>query len=144
MRGTIAHAALQAGSLPVRAASKLPGARLRRIALHGPFIDVSTTLQDEIIPLTASGWSQRGDPQRARKTDATPLLFHLGMAAGHSGRGGRSGRFAQRQDAARKQARFIELAGIPERARARACGPAGRPAQRPRRKASASVMTAIA
>jgi oligopeptidase B len=46
---------------------------------------------------------------RAHKTDAQPLLFHVTMEAGHSGR---SGRFERLVEAAREYAFFLDLAGI--------------------------------
>jgi len=46
---------------------------------------------------------------RARKTDANPLLFHITMEAGHSGK---SGRFERLAEAAREYAFFLDLAGL--------------------------------
>jgi len=48
---------------------------------------------------------------RARKTDSQPLLFHVTMEAGHSGR---SGRFERLVEAAREYAFFLDLAGVRE------------------------------
>jgi oligopeptidase B len=45
---------------------------------------------------------------RARKTDANPLLFHVTMEAGHSGK---SGRFERLVEVAREYAFFLDLAG---------------------------------
>ena len=48
---------------------------------------------------------------RATKTDSNPLLFHVTMEAGHSGK---SGRFERLAEAAREFAFFLELAGLPD------------------------------
>lgn len=48
---------------------------------------------------------------RARKTDRNPLLFHITMEAGHSGK---SGRFERLTEVAREYAFFLDLAGIRE------------------------------
>jgi oligopeptidase B len=45
---------------------------------------------------------------RARKTDSNPLLFHVTMEAGHSGK---SGRFERLAETAREYAFFIDLGG---------------------------------
>jgi oligopeptidase B len=46
---------------------------------------------------------------RATKTDSNPLLFHVTMEAGHSGK---SGRFERLAEAAREFAFFLDLVGI--------------------------------
>jgi len=46
---------------------------------------------------------------RARKTDSNPLIFHVNMDAGHSGR---SGRFRRLDETAREYAFFLDLAGM--------------------------------
>jgi oligopeptidase B len=46
---------------------------------------------------------------RATKTDRNPLLFHVTMEAGHSGK---SGRFERLAEAAREFAFFLDLAGL--------------------------------
>jgi oligopeptidase B len=46
---------------------------------------------------------------RATKTDRNPLLFHVTMEAGHSGK---SGRFERLVEVAREYAFFLDLAGI--------------------------------
>jgi oligopeptidase B len=46
---------------------------------------------------------------RARKTDASPLLLHMDLEAGH---GGKSGRFERLRDKAREFAFFLDLAGV--------------------------------
>ncbi|HSQ09889.1 MAG TPA: S9 family peptidase [Burkholderiaceae bacterium] len=46
---------------------------------------------------------------RATKTDRNPLLFHVTMEAGHSGK---SGRFERLAEAAREFAFFLDLAGV--------------------------------
>ena len=48
---------------------------------------------------------------RARKTDSNPLIFHVNMAAGHSGK---SGRFERLEETAREYAFFLDLAGVRE------------------------------
>jgi len=48
---------------------------------------------------------------RARKTDSNPLIFHVNMAAGHSGK---SGRFERLEETAREYGFFLNLAGIAE------------------------------
>ena len=48
---------------------------------------------------------------RARKTDANPLLFHINMQAGHSGK---SGRFERLTEIAREYAFFLDLLGVRE------------------------------
>lgn len=45
---------------------------------------------------------------RARKTDSNPLIFHVNMEAGHSGK---SGRFERLEETAREFAFFLDLAG---------------------------------
>lgn len=46
---------------------------------------------------------------RARKTDSNPLLFHVNMEAGHSGK---SGRFERLEETAREYSFFLDLAGM--------------------------------
>jgi oligopeptidase B len=46
---------------------------------------------------------------RARKTDSNPLIFHVNMEAGHSGK---SGRFERLEETAREYGFFLDLAGI--------------------------------
>ncbi|HTN48059.1 MAG TPA: S9 family peptidase [Burkholderiaceae bacterium] len=46
---------------------------------------------------------------RARRTDSNPLLFHITMEAGHSGK---SGRFERLNEVAREYAFFLDLAGV--------------------------------
>jgi oligopeptidase B len=46
---------------------------------------------------------------RARKTDANPLIFHVNMDAGHSGK---SGRFERLEETAREYSFFLDLAGM--------------------------------
>lgn len=46
---------------------------------------------------------------RARKTDSNPLVFHVNMDAGHSGK---SGRFRRLDETAREYAFFLDLAGM--------------------------------
>ena len=46
---------------------------------------------------------------RATKTDRNPLLFHVTLEAGHSGK---SGRFERLVEAAREYAFFLDLAGL--------------------------------
>ena len=48
---------------------------------------------------------------RARKTDANPLLFHINMQAGHSGK---SGRFERLTEIAREYAFFLDLLSVRE------------------------------
>ena len=46
---------------------------------------------------------------RARKTDSNPLIFHINMEAGHSGK---SGRFERLEETAREYGFFLDLAGV--------------------------------
>lgn len=48
---------------------------------------------------------------RAKKTDSNPLLMHLNMQAGHSGK---SGRFERLEEIAREYAFFLDLMASPE------------------------------
>ncbi|TMH47390.1 MAG: oligopeptidase B, partial [Betaproteobacteria bacterium] len=48
---------------------------------------------------------------RARKTDSNPLIFHINMEAGHSGK---SGRFERLEETAREYSFFLDLAGVHE------------------------------
>jgi len=48
---------------------------------------------------------------RARKTDSNPLIFHINMEAGHSGK---SGRFERLEETAREYAFFLDLVGVRE------------------------------
>ena len=46
---------------------------------------------------------------RSRKTDSNPLIFHINMEAGHSGK---SGRFERLEETAREYSFFLDLAGV--------------------------------
>jgi oligopeptidase B len=48
---------------------------------------------------------------RARKANSNPLIFHINMDAGHSGK---SGRFERLEETAREYAFFLDLAGVRE------------------------------
>ena len=48
---------------------------------------------------------------RARKTDSNPLIFHINMDAGHSGK---SGRFERLEETAREYTFFLDLVGVRE------------------------------
>ena len=48
---------------------------------------------------------------RAKKTDSNPLIFHINMEAGHSGK---SGRFERLEETAREYSFILDLAGVPQ------------------------------
>ena len=72
-----------------------------------PALYVTTSLNDSQVQyFEPAKWVAR---LRATKTDASPLLFKINMAAGH---GGRSGRFESLHDTAEEYAFLLNLLGL--------------------------------